>query len=816
MAPVPSPRLSLLPLSLLLVWPASGGDNDDPLDGKEQNTIESVSKAQQTVADVVDGAQDVLDGTHGKNGPNKNEEERYPSFVPLDPEAPWVTPSKKPNAVPTLHPHPKGIWKDDGYWRSVFPGMYQNDVSNQKKAQGLQDRVHDRLSRQPEEAPVLYQKLDVLRPDLVDSPTPAQYPIPASKVAEIQRDAARVWVDNDPNDTGARFAYGDSSLRGGDYPEAEKHLRFALENGKADSRTLTAYGGAAYGMKDFKTAALSARLALQLDPSDRRAGALLKLSEGRVSQVRLPPIGEAFQGAEGERDERGAPVAEGGPGLGAASAREIARRESGRGLPGAQERSAELAKAAVSKLAVSDFAGSKEAASRALEEDPRNTQAFALRAMANNRLGLYEEARRDADEALLLSPKDTPSLLSRSLAFNRLKKHSPALEDSESVLERERRNVFAYLMKAYAHEGLHSREWMLSSLRAASSLSAAYEPLYKKALQIPTNQDALFLFERDLLPASPPAAPKGRWPLYSLAAAAAAGLALIAYLAGAASTREVQITPPAAEGVQGIGSRYEVLGKIGSGGMGEVFEGRDLALDRRVAIKKLREGPARDPSERARFLSEARIVAKLKHPCIVEIYAVLEEEDDAYLVFEFVEGKTLSELLRERGPVPVDIARAWLGAACEAVEHAHSQGVVHRDIKPSNIMVSGERVKVMDFGLSRQVQDALSRVSALTVAGTPAYMAPEQEQGSVRKESDVFALAVCFYELLTGELPFEGVGAGMLVNKLGGKLVPLSRRLGAVPPGLEEAVAKALAADPERRTRSPSEFSAALDALKLL
>ncbi|MEK9144289.1 MAG: serine/threonine-protein kinase, partial [Elusimicrobiota bacterium] len=289
---------------------------------------------------------------------------------------------------------------------------------------------------------------------------------------------------------------------------------------------------------------------------------------------------------------------------------------------------------------------------------------------------------------------------------------------------------------------------------------------------------------------------------------------LIAYLAGAASTRGAQIPPPAAEGVQGIGSRFEVLGRIGSGGMGEVFEGRDLALDRPVAIKKMREEFSRDPAERARFLSEARMVAKLRHPGIVEIYAVLEEEGDAYLVFERVEGRTLSEMLRERGRIPFEEARAWLRSACEAVEYAHGQGVVHRDIKPSNIMLSGGRVKVMDFGVARQAKDTASRPG--TVAGTPPYMAPEQERGQVRKESDVFALGVCFYELLTGTLPFEGSGAGMLLNKMEGRHVPISGRLTGVPPGLEEAVVKALAADPDRRTRSPSELSAALDALKLL
>ncbi len=323
------------------------------------------------------------------------------------------------------------------------------------------------------------------------------------------------------------------------------------------------------------------------------------------------------------------------------------------------------------------------------------------------------------------------------------------------------------------------------------------------------------------MPAPAPAAPgRGRWPLFLLAGAAAAALAGLAYVAGASSALKGRVplaeAPPSAGNSAGIGSRFEVLGRIGSGGMGEVFEGRDLALDRRVAIKKMREEFSRDPAERARFLSEARTVAKLRHPGIVEIYAVLEEEGDAYLVFERVEGRTLSEILLERGRIPFEEARAWLRSACEAVEYAHGQGVVHRDIKPSNIMLSGGRVKVMDFGVARQAKDAATRLGTGTAAGTPPYMAPEQERGEVRKESDVFALGVCFYELLTGMLPFEGSGAGMLLNKMEGRAVPLSGRLGGFPPGLEEALARAFSPDPDRRTRSPSELSAALDALKLL
>jgi serine/threonine protein kinase len=153
-------------------------------------------------------------------------------------------------------------------------------------------------------------------------------------------------------------------------------------------------------------------------------------------------------------------------------------------------------------------------------------------------------------------------------------------------------------------------------------------------------------------------------------------------------------------------------------------------------------------------------------------------------------------------------------ATAEALGYAHSRGVIHRDVKPSNVMFTPEgTIKVMDFGIARLAKDALTRYSITnTVVGTPPYMAPEQEQGHVRKESDVYALAVCAYEMLTGKLPFVGMGAGMLMNKINMSFVPPSRAIGGLPPALDEIFTKAFQADPDNRCRTPQDFSAALDA----
>ncbi len=151
----------------------------------------------------------------------------------------------------------------------------------------------------------------------------------------------------------------------------------------------------------------------------------------------------------------------------------------------------------------------------------------------------------------------------------------------------------------------------------------------------------------------------------------------------------------------------------------------------------------------------------------------------------------------------------------DGLQAAHQAGIVHRDLKPSNIMVEDEgMVKVMDFGVARMAKDSLSRMSMTnTVVGTPPYMAPEQEQGIVRKESDVYALAVCLYEMVTGTLPFQGMGAGMLMAKLNATYIPASRVIQGIPEGFDAVMAHALQPDPDKRIKTAGEFAAALSSL---
>jgi serine/threonine-protein kinase len=227
----------------------------------------------------------------------------------------------------------------------------------------------------------------------------------------------------------------------------------------------------------------------------------------------------------------------------------------------------------------------------------------------------------------------------------------------------------------------------------------------------------------------------------------------------------------------------------------------------------MREELRVNPQERARFVIEAKTVAALHHPSIVDIYSIAEDGQDVYLIFEFVDGKTVHDLVQTAGRLSLKDAARVTRAAADALGYAHSRGVIHRDMKPSNMMIDATgQVKVMDFGIARMAKDAMTRYSMTnTVVGTPPYMAPEQEQGQVRKESDVYALAVCAYEMLTGKLPFIGIGAGMLMNKINMSYVSPSHAIAGLPAALDAVFTKAFQAAPENRYRTPAEFADALE-----
>ncbi len=254
-----------------------------------------------------------------------------------------------------------------------------------------------------------------------------------------------------------------------------------------------------------------------------------------------------------------------------------------------------------------------------------------------------------------------------------------------------------------------------------------------------------------------------------------------------------------------IGGQFEIREPIGEGGMGLVFMGFDKRLGRKVAIKKMRPEINADPKNREDFLQEARIISQLTHPYIVGIHAVLEHAGEIYLVFDFVDGKPLSTIIDQRKRIPLDECQRLFQQICEAIDCAHRARVLHRDLKPSNIMVDNNGfVKVMDFGLARQIKETVTRITIAGPEGTPAYMAPEQHLGRVSRASDIYSLGVCIYEALTGALPFPG--PDFLAQKERMKFTPPQFLAPELPKETELLVSAALAANPKHRVADAMEL----------
>ncbi len=260
-----------------------------------------------------------------------------------------------------------------------------------------------------------------------------------------------------------------------------------------------------------------------------------------------------------------------------------------------------------------------------------------------------------------------------------------------------------------------------------------------------------------------------------------------------------------------VKEQYDFIRQIGEGGMGKVYEAYDKVLKRKVAIKRVRPELVRSTYVREQFLAEARMVALLRHPCIVEIYTVIESENSLYLVFEYVDGQTLETRLDIDGRLPFSKVKQIFEYVCRGLQYAHSQDIIHCDLKPGNIMIYGDdKAKVMDFGVAKRIVD--QDTGARTVAGTPAYMAPEQQKGFMRKQSDVYSLALCVYEALVGQVPWTVKGFD-IANK---KIVPPSTLAPHIPKAVDQLLEDALKEDPKVRIQSIDEFWSRLAAIEPL
>ncbi len=261
--------------------------------------------------------------------------------------------------------------------------------------------------------------------------------------------------------------------------------------------------------------------------------------------------------------------------------------------------------------------------------------------------------------------------------------------------------------------------------------------------------------------------------------------------------------------------KYELRGELGRGAMGTVYEGFDPAIARRVAIKTVRLPDPADSEaqeELARFRREAQAAGRLSHPNIVGVFDTGETETLAYIVMEFVDGRTLKSVL-DKGErmAPADVGRVMRDLLA-GLQYSHEQGVVHRDIKPANIMLTrAGQAKIADFGIARI--ESSSMTQAGTMLGTPAYMSPEQFMGqTVDARTDIYSAGVLLYQLLTGERPFEGGSLSAIMHKaLNTEPVRPSALSVTVPAALDAVVARALAKRPDERFATAAEFARSLE-----
>ncbi|MFN8671612.1 MAG: serine/threonine-protein kinase [Candidatus Sericytochromatia bacterium] len=270
--------------------------------------------------------------------------------------------------------------------------------------------------------------------------------------------------------------------------------------------------------------------------------------------------------------------------------------------------------------------------------------------------------------------------------------------------------------------------------------------------------------------------------------------------------------------IQTIGG-YEIKSELGRGGMGVVYKGWDRKLEREVAIKVVENIDTQTADQLTltshqelieRFKTEAKAIAKLSHPNIVNIYDFGVENDRNYMVMEFLKGRDLSQLLKFNSPLSVELVLKSIVQVCAALDYAHTTGIIHRDIKPANILLLDNGiVKLMDFGIAR-IQEAKSQLTqAGTILGSVLYISPEQliSAQKVDKRADIYSLGVSIYELLTGQFPYDGDNVASIISKImKSEPEPPSFHNPKIPPELDEIIMRSIAKDPDHRYQRASEL----------
>ena len=253
---------------------------------------------------------------------------------------------------------------------------------------------------------------------------------------------------------------------------------------------------------------------------------------------------------------------------------------------------------------------------------------------------------------------------------------------------------------------------------------------------------------------------------------------------------------------------YRIVREIGKGGMSVVYEGYQPSLKRKVAIKVLHKD-RKNPEIFQRFFSEALSLAKLSHESIVDIIDLIDEDDASYIIMEFIDGRTLSEIIKKFGPLSYDLAGSIALKIANALQHIHEVGIVHRDLKPGNIMITPNgTVKVMDFGIAHNPEVLKGLTKTGVMMGTPSYMSPEQVRGEkVDARSDIFSFGAVLYEMVCGKKAFDAETEGKLLEKIlkANYISPRFYRK-KIPRALLKIIRKCLKRKPAQRYESVKEL----------
>lgn len=655
-------------------------------------------------------------------------------------------------------------------------------------------------------------------PDATASP-----PVPGSP-AEPSLGGSAAGGGAKPDGTLAQTlnAAGNAALTANQPAKAVDLFSRTLEADPRDKDALLGRAVAFQTLGDRNSAKADAAKVLRLDPKNRMAAILA--SDGAA----IPAAGRKFNmkpdfGGGGQDDAAG-PRGGGKPAAAFAITPAAASARPAQSAPAAtvpvpaavQPYSgagiADLLGGAREKLRLHDLAGASMDARQAADQEPLNAKAWAMLAEISGEAGNFEASLQDAKTALTIEPANPQALRAKAYAELKLGRYREAYSDALAAARLDPRSGLAFLYLAMAEEKLGKTAEALKHFELAVQLDTNLAPMA---------QDALARLRGDSAPTGINKTANRH--LFRGAAIAASLILILLGMLGTTAGRQMAATArriltagsgeapqplgaaPAVGPGTVLGGSYRVMRELGRGGMGVVFEAFDDALQRRVAVKQLRRGPTTTTEELALLLAEARLVAQLRHPRLAEIYNVIDD-GDIYLVFEFVDGQPLDQLLKLSGRLAPAAVDKILFDVSAALDYAHDSKIIHRDLKPSNIMVTKDGgAKILDFGIAHQSQTSVTTAArTVTASGTPAYMAPEQGLVSVSKAADMFALGAVAYEMLTGAAPFPG--PDFMEQKLRKAYVPASARNPLLPKGVDELLASALDPNPTGRPESGARF----------